>query len=257
MNILIDIGGSGIKVADYKNGVIGRISSYNHFSNYTEFVRLIKDKCMGERLRGLAISTAGFANPEEGQIISCKCAPYLEGYIVRKLKNDFPFCKVVVINDGEAHARALLSPKRNVKFGAIHLALGTSPAFGVINSKREIVRTCSGENWDIGDFQLRTKEKPYEVWYKLGADGLRDLEENLAGDAYYHYGMRLGALLKNLAVIFRPATIGLSGGIIISHSRAIMDGVRSEYQDPVRSRKVDFVIIDSQNAAMEGLTTLL
>ncbi len=196
-------------------------------------------------------------NYEEGRILNCKCAPYLEGEIVRRLNKEFPLTKIAAVNDGEAHARALLYPKRNVRLGAVHLAFGTSVSFGVINSKREIVRTCNGENWDIGDYMLRTREKPYEVWYKLGTDGLRELEDNLPDDPYYHFGLRAGGLLTNLAVIFRPRTIGISGGIISSHGGRILDGIRDEVRTPVHSEPIEFVMLDGEETVMEGLATLL
>ncbi len=256
-NILVDIGGSGIKIADYSNGVIGRVERYTGIDSYESFVGVIRRRSGKDHLRGIAISAAGFVNYEEGRIMKSSCAPYLEGEIVRKLKREFPLARIAIVNDGEAHARALLYPERNVRLGAIHLAFGTSVSFGVINSRGQIIRTCNGENWDIGDYILRTREKPYEVYYKLGAQGLRELEENLGNDPYYHFGLRAGGLLTNLAVIFRPRSIGLSGGIISSHGNRILDGIKDEFRQPVYSEPIEFVLLDSQKTVMEGLTTLL
>lgn len=205
---------------------------YNDIDSFDQFVSIIRKRCGNNRLRGLAISTAGFVLSDEGRIVSCKCAPYLEGEVVHRLKKEFPFTKIAVVNDGEAHARALLYPNRNVRFGAVHFALGTSVAFGVIDNNRKIVRTCNGENWDIGDYILKTREKPYEAWYKLGAVGLKELETNLSGDPYYHFGMRAAGLITNLAVVFRPSTIGLSGGIISSHGTQILRGIKKNSERP-------------------------
>lgn len=264
MNVLVDIGGSGIKIADYSNGVIGKIERRNDIVSYDGFVNLIRKRSSKSHLKGIAISTAGFVNYEKGRVEKCKCAPYLEGDIVCKLNKEFQSAEIAVVNDGEAHARALLYPGRNVKLGAIHLALGTSVSFAVINENGDMVRTCNGENWDIGDIQLRTREVPYEVWYKLGTDGLRELENNtdLNGNPYRHFGLRMGNLLRNLAVIFRPRTIGLSGGIMVSHCDEILAGIKQEWKDegfnaPVYSSSVEFEVIKSDSAAMEGLTTLL
>ncbi|MCR5734802.1 MAG: hypothetical protein K6G22_09380 [Lachnospiraceae bacterium] len=256
MNILIDIGGSGIKVADYRDKTIGKIESHKNIGSFDEFVKLIKKRQDKGRLSNIVISSAGFIDPEKGRFIKCKCAPYLEGDTVKKLSKEFPFTKISVVNDGEAHARALLVPWRDVEFGAIHFAFGTSVSMGVINDKGKIIRSLSGENWDIGDYLLRTREKPYEVWYKLGSDGLRELEENYSDDPYYHFGLRAGGLLTNLAVIFRPRTIGLSGGIISSHGKRIFDGIQDEFKSPVHSDKIRFVLLEDPDTVMQGLTTL-
>lgn len=123
--------------------------------------------------------------------------------------------------------------------------------------KREIVRTCNGENWDIGDFHLQTRQAPYEVYKKLGAEGLSELERNLPEDPYRHYGARLGQFLKSLAIIFRPSTIGLSGGIITSHGDTILEGVKDEFEVPSCSKEIEFKVLKSKYTVMEGLTTLL
>lgn len=267
--VLIDIGGSGIKLATYKNGEISGIEKRNDIDSFDGFVRMIKDRSAGERLGGIAISTAGFVDAEAGRVLTCRCAPYLQGELVQRLKDSFsPLTKVFVMNDGEAHARALLLPKRNVKFGAIHLAFGTSVSLGVINERKEIVRTCGGENWDVGNFRIRTArtlktpEKAYEVWYELGSAGLKELEQTREiPDPYRHFGNRLGNFLIDLAVVFRPKTIGLSGGIIMSQGQAILEGVKEEWQardfsGPVCSDRVEFALLTDSMAVMEGLTTV-
>lgn len=166
------------------------------------------------------------------------------------------------MNDGEAHARTLLLPEQDVRFGAIHLALGTSVSFGVINEKREIVRTCGGENWDIGDLRIRTREEPYEVWYKLGSLGLTELEHNGdIPDPYLYYGNRLGNLLIDLSVIFRPRTIGLSGGIVYQHGDRIIEGVKEEwlaqkFERPVGGEPIDIVQIKRPESLFRALAAL-
>jgi hypothetical protein len=69
--------------------------------------------------------------------------------------------------------------------------------------------------------------------------------------------LRAGGLLTNLSIIFRPRTIGLSGGIISSHGGRILDGIRDELKTPVHSEPIELVMLDGENTAMEGLTTLL
>ena len=134
-SILVDVGGSGVKLAEYSKGSILQQSHYS-VDSYEKLVRIIKDKCNGEKLGTLAMSIAGFVNSDEGKVIMSRNASYLEGNLVRKLQRDFPGAKVNIVNDGEAHARSLLYHHNNVKFGAIHFAFGTSVAFGVINEKK-------------------------------------------------------------------------------------------------------------------------
>ena len=258
---LIDVGGSGIKAVVRRNGSFGGIRKFSA-DTYEGFAEKIREMCGAEAPRGIAVSVAGFVNAETGSILSSRCAPYLEGDIVKRLQTDFPFAEIVVLNDGEAHARTLLLPERNVRFGAIHLAFGTSVSFGVINEKKEIVRACGGENWDIGDLRLKTKDAPRAVWYKLGSSGLTELERNGdIEDPYLYFGNRLGNLLIDLSVLFRPRTIGLSGGIVAEHGDRIVEGVRDEWRAqgfvcPVNGEPIDIVPVVRPDALFRALAAL-
>ena len=259
--VLIDIGGSGIRAVARRNGSFGEIRRFNADS-YKGFVEIIRKMCGAGKPYGIALSVAGFVNAETGRILLSKCAPYLEGDIVSRLRTDFPYARVAVMNDGEAHARTLLLPEQDVRLGAIHLALGTSVSFGVINEKREIVRTCGGENWDIGNLRIRTREAPYTVWDKLGSSGLAELERNRAiPDPYLYFGNRLGSLLIDLSEIFRPRTIGLSGGIIRGHGARIEEGIRQEWQaqdfkGPVAGEPIDIVRTERPETLFRALAAL-
>ena len=262
MYLLIDFGGTGIKISKYSHKTIGRIERVANADalremNVASFASLIKTVAADETLDGIAISAAGFVDEKTGILIKSGCAPNLEGNLVKNLKSYFPRTRVIMINDGEAHARALLYPGRNVRFGAIHLAFGTSVSFGVINEKRQIVHACNGLNWDLGDVQLEydSKEEWNAVWNKLGRQGYESLC-NEVSDPDYEFGLRVGIFLRNLAAIFRPRTIGLSGGRVAAAPAEIMRGIRERYDDPVCLEKVDFLIL-SEKSAMEGLSTLI
>jgi hypothetical protein len=43
------------------------------------------------------------------------------------------------------------------------LQWGTAPGFGVINAHKNVLRTLSGENWDLGDLWLKTRSKDPHV----------------------------------------------------------------------------------------------
>lgn len=260
MKLLIDIGGSGIKMSNYSNGQIGSIVKYTDIKDYQQFISAIKRQCGNNPLSALAVSVAGFVDAEKGYVRMCKNADFLEGELVKKLKSDFKFIKVSVVNDGEAHARALLCAGDRIQFGAIHLAFGTSVSFCVIDQNKKIVRPCNGENWDIGDMKMITSnEGGNDVWNALGGEyGLAELEKKVdPKDPYHHYGCRVGNLLSNLAVIFRPRTIGLSGGIISAHMSEIRSGIDECYENPPYMEKPQFAYFPNENSVMKGLTTLL
>ncbi len=258
MKVLVDIGGSGIKMANYHDG---KISSLDHYGktigDYDSFISTIKKRSDGSHLSGIALSLAGFIDSNNGKVISCKNAPFLEGDLVKRLHEDFKFSKIKIVNDGEAHTRALLYPGRHIELGAIHFAFGTSVAFGVIDKDGHFIKTCCGDNWDIGDLQMITREtESKEVWYILGEKGLSNLEKK-SKDPYYHFGCRIGTLLTNMAVIFRPRTIGVSGGIVCNHKESVVRGIKDCYKDPVMSKPVKIEVLSSPLTVMEGLSTLL
>ncbi|MBR2284410.1 MAG: hypothetical protein IJ874_08350 [Ruminococcus sp.] len=255
ISILVDIGGSGARIAPYSNGQIGTIRKCSINSRETLFAeirRTIGDNKVGN----IAFSVAGFVNADKGVVLQSSNLPYLEGNLAEKAKITFNANKVRLVNDGEAHARSLFF-QNNIRFGAIHLALGTAVAFGVINEKRKIVQTASGENWDIGRMVMNTRSNYKEVWQLLGTEGLKELERDLPDDCYKHYGRRLGTLLSQLAVIFRPYTIGLSGGIVNAHANDLNIGIMDTFREPAFSQNTEIRLIKEPDTVMLGLTTLL
>lgn len=254
--ILVDVGGSGTRTAVFDKGSIGCIKTCCP-SSKEELISVIRQTAGGQHVSGIALSIAGFVNADTGRVIKSANASYLEGDLKGMLKVAFPYAKIRAVNDGEAHARSLLCQSPPVHLGAIHLALGTSLAFGVLNEKGEAVRTCSGENWDLGDIRLQTRAAMPEVYYALGSAGLRELEEKLGKGAYLQYGYRLGAFVTMLANIFRPRTVGFSGGIIVGHADEIRRGVEAELKAPVCSEKIMLRFLTEKETVMQGLTTLL
>ena len=253
--VLVDLGGSGAKIATYNGGKIGEVKRYSVSSEEMLF-SAIQEATDGKTVTSIAFSVAGFVNAEQGRVLRSNCYPYLEGDLTAQAKKAFPKARVRVVNDGEAHARALLL-QPDVRFGAIHLSLGTSVGFGVINEKKQIVHTLKGENWDIGDILLDTRAGQKDLWWALGSEGLTELENTLDGNPYEHFGFRMGTLLKQLAVIFRPRTIGLSGGIITNHAEDIERGIRHEFIEPPFTEKTEIRLLPGQDTVMQGLTTLL
>ena len=255
ISILVDVGGSGIRIAPYSGGKIGVVTTC-HSRSKQELFQEIRKAANGAPVTSIAFSVAGFVNAAKGQVLKSANASFLEGDLAGDARKALSARKVSVVNDGEAHARALLL-QDNVQFGAIHLALGTAVAFGVIDANRNVLQTLGGENWDIGDMTMTTRSENKEVWYLLGTHGLRELENSLGEDAYLHFGCRLGTLLTQLAVIFRPRTIGLSGGIVTGHADVLRRGIRMDFHTPPFSGDIDIRLLTGKDTVMQGLTTLL
>lgn len=253
--IAIDIGGSGtrwISVIEGKQSKLKKetIHSINHL------MRVIKFSCENSKVDGIALSIAGFVNSEKGEVLISRNAPWLVGDLRDTLHEEFPTATIHIVNDGEAHALSLLSDTRT-KLGAINLSIGTSVALGVLDVHGEPIRSASGTNWDVGDFQIKTSASNSDVWWALGSYGLGELEQRY-GDlrrAYEQFGYRLGSFLSQLAVIFRPNTIGLSGGIITKGWSVMERTINEEFKSPV---KLHPQIIKSQfeESAIIGLLNL-
>lgn len=255
LNILVDVGGSGVRIAPFSNGQIGTVRTC-HIRSRQELYAEIRRTAGDRKIAGIAFSVAGFVDTRKGCVLRSANASYLEGDLAGDAKTALSVSKVRVVNDGEAHARTLLL-QDHVKFGAIHLALGTSVAFGVIGENGQVLQTASGENWDIGDMTMTTRSEHKEVWYLLGTHGLKELEDSGSENPYFHFGCRLGTLLTQLAVIFRPRTIGLSGGIVTAHAADLKRGILTDFHAPVCSEHPDIRLLTETNTVMLGLTTLL
>lgn len=256
--IAIDIGGSGIRwvtmiggrQSELKNGPIDSMSS---------LVQMIRLSFRDGNVGGIALSIPGFVNSEKGEVLFCRIAPWLKGNLRGALQREFPNATIHIVNDGEAHALSLLKDPRT-RLGAINVSIGSAVGFGVLDIHGNPIRPASGTNWDIGEFRINTRTDNQSIWWAIGANGLRELEEGLffgkQSEAYNHFGYRVAILLSQLAVIFRPNTIGLSGGIISNGWSAMKETVRKNFIYPP---ELDPQIIKSnfEEAGIAGLFTLL
>lgn len=230
-NIVVDIGGSGARI-----GIVTRLGIVSiqreTINSIDELVNAIKSRAV--RITGIAIAVPGFVQGDSGRVLLSRNAPYLEGNLCDELKGFFPEAEIYVINDGEAHALALLSLP-NIELGAINIAIGTSVGFGIISEMGQVIRTLSGQNFDIGDLWLRTHASDAHAWWALGESGLEELERTFGDDAYKHLGASLGYFATQLAIIFRPKTIGFSGGIASRYWNKIETAIKAEFNPPILS----------------------
>ena len=250
--IIVDIGGSGTRIGIVSEHGVAAIQreSLDSVEGLIAAIRARTDK-----VTGVAVSVPAFVQGDSGKVILCRNAPWLVGNLSQQLKNAFPDIPVYVINDGEAHALALLS-RSDLKLGAINLSIGTSVGFGVLDINGKVVRTAGGENWDIGDMWIKTSASEPHAWWALGEHGIEELKNSLKDGAYKKFGYRLGAFISQLAIIFRPQTIGLSGGYISRYWDKMKDAVREEFKAPLN---IEPRIVAQKDAevALVGLAELL
>ena len=249
--IVVDIGGSGIRIARVVGGALGQIKRPSVHSMSQLADAIISEA--GGKPYAVAVSVPGFVNAYAGTVRLCRLYPWAQGGFSGTLAERLGTKKVFLVNDGEAHALAMLKYP-GIRFGAICLSFGTSVGFGMIDSNKKIVRSLSGENWDIGGMRLRTSCSTKEAWYALGSSGLKELEHSIGTNAYPRFGYRLGAFLGDLTEIFHPLTIALTGGIIQKHWAAMQNNALQEMKSHVYTVEAPGIVaLQEKETALVGL----
>lgn len=247
--LVIDVGGGSTRV--YLGGYANRFE-ITTFGELRVAVGLVQSE-IGRGFDRIAVSMAGYVDSDSGYVHLSRAAPWAEGDFAGKLRDAFGVGEVRVMNDGEAHALAtLVTP--GVSFGCVAVALGSSLGFGVISAERKVIRPCSGLNWDLGDVSLETRASRTEAWWALGSSGLAELQES-KGDrsGATHFGYRLGAFLAQVATVFQPTCIVMSGGIVVRYWDLMKDSAESEFEYRMREREVPALIRSPfQEAALGG-----
>ncbi|MDR2445774.1 MAG: hypothetical protein LBD58_00555 [Treponema sp.] len=226
INVVVDIGGAGAKLALSTRSGLKDIR-HEHPKSLQDLFSGIRKLTNDKGPDALAVAVPGIMRGRE--VIHAHNAPWLGGTpaeIFRRelLLNDE---KIHLINDGEAHALAL-TKRPNTKFGAIHLSIGSGVGFGVLDESGKVLRTLSGTNWEVGDFRLVTNAPDKEVWCLLGHAGFDEQIKRTDRDGGQYFGWRLGSFASQLALIFRPRTIGLSGGIVKHRWERVKGGFYDE-----------------------------
>ena len=259
INVVVDIGGTGTRIGLAKNHSATSVRSVN-VNSYDDLAIEIRRLTQRAKPSAVAMSVPGVLI--DGILKKSTVAPWLEGNVEVLLGSYLEFTneKVTVVSDGQAHALALRS-RPDVKYGAINFALGTSVAFGVIDAKGRLQRPLYGDNWEIGDFQLDTRCKDKSLWYVLGKLGFNELSQWRDADGFEHFGARLGNFVSQMSLLFRPRTVGLSGGIITHNWHRIGRGFRKEYDETMNKYvrilpKPAVIAQDDEHTALIGLATL-
>ena len=251
--IVIDIGGSGTRVGVVTPHGIAGVRREN-VNSVDELSAVITTR--SRNIGGVALSIAGFVHSESGSVGLSRCAPWLEGNLRDMLAAKLPpGIPIHIVNDGEAHALALKN-QPNLQLGAFNLSIGTSPGLGALDTSGNPYRAIDGGNWDIGDMLVKTSAPRPNAWWCLGEEGLEELINTHGKEkGLRRFGYRLGHFMTQLAIILRPRTVGLSGGIITRYWPHFKEGVNAEF-NPSNMPTPDIIVQKDDEAALCGLITL-
>src|SRR6516225_5048651 len=92
--VVVDSGGSGTRIATASDGEIGDVRAVT-VSSYPALVAHIRSVCA--RPRSVAVSLAGFVDSSSGQVRLSRHAPWAQGNLAQRLRDDLG-CPVVVMN---------------------------------------------------------------------------------------------------------------------------------------------------------------
>ena len=261
MKVVIDIGGTGARFGLVKSQQVtsvgkASIRSVSELANAVmRFTKNITPSAVAVAVPGTLIGDKVQLSRNAGWLVGD--TPALIGNALGVSKD-----RVRIVHDGEAHVLALCR-NQNVNFGAINFALGTSVAFGALDAGGRVLRSLSGDCWEIGDFMLNTSAKNKFLWHALGTAGLDELSRWTDDDGLSKYGSRLGNFVVQMSKIFRPRTVGLSGGIIKHNWGRIQEGFYEEFNRIKEFKKVtptpQVIVRDdiADTAALIGLSTLI
>jgi predicted NBD/HSP70 family sugar kinase len=258
VNVVIDVGGTGTRIGLAAHGDILAFRS-EHIDSMQALTSAILRLTDGAKADRISVSVPGAV--KAGRVTQCWNAPWLEGDPAEALAPllNARSGKIRVVNDGEAHALALRK-RPGVAFGAIHIALGTGVAFGVLDANGNVLRSLSDDNWEIGGFPLNT-QPAMDVWEALGGAGFAEAENREDDESAERFGMALGHFAAQMSMVFRPRTVGLSGGVVRNRWGRIAPGFWRTFDDVLDRAghilpKPEVVVLEDENAALLGLATM-
>lgn len=273
MKLLIDCGGSAVKIKRYVGGVLRHTYPFKpttreEFYNCIEEMAKDGNPVAKPRITGIAISICGEYDYVNEAVKTCWFYPFLIGKLRDDLVARYGCDNVRIVNDGDAHVLALkraYAKKGQKLASAINLSLGTSVGCGILDWRGELLHTCQGHNWEVSSWQCETSETTKSLYWVLGSNGLKSLEEKHgSSDAYIYYGQRLCHFLgRDLAPLFRPKLIGFSGGIVAAHAKEIQEGIDRECElrhfrkDGKSLAGVEFCFSSEKDSVCIGLAGLL
>jgi predicted NBD/HSP70 family sugar kinase len=205
----------------------------------------------------IGISCAGFVEADR-KVRLFRVGGWNDRDIVGELSEQSPSSRIFLLNDAESH---LMAHYGTYKAPLMSISLGTSLGFAISDKAGAITRPADGVNYDLGHLTLPTRAGNNRVWWALGSQGLRELQNSLGNDGgVKHFGHRLGAFLANLCSVFRPRTVIVSGGIAEKWWHVFRSTMEKEFnhQKPDWLGPIDIVKSPyGGNAALIGIATYI
>lgn len=250
--VVVDIGGSGTRVAQVLDGVINEVRSPN-VSSIDELAEAISET--SGRIEGVGVSVTGRVDVDSGVVKFSRDAAWVEGPLRARLTEALR-TRVSLIENGDAHALAMsLIP--GVEYGGIAVSLGNTLSFGAVDRHGALIRPCSEFGWNLGHWRVVDRETNTEAWWALGGNGLYDLERQYGDRAAERFGQRVGGFLVDAILLFQPNTVLLGGGIVTSIESALHTPVNEAMQTlPVSIDPPRVVYSPSRHTALFGAAAL-
>lgn len=246
--VVVDVGGSGTRLASTAHGEIGAVSAAR-VASVAELAAAVR--ALDVPLGAVGVSLAGRVDSDAGVVLSSRAAAWAEGPLRDRLSAALKV-PVSVLGDGDAHALALTRVP-DVEYGGVAISLGHSLAFGALDRRGTLLQPCGDSSWDLGHWRLIDEGTDSEAWWALGGHGLYDLERELGDGAAERYAYRLGSFLVDVIALFRPRTVLLTGGIVDTLGDALHGPVAEQLQGlPLTVDTPRLVYSPSRHTALYG-----
>lgn len=255
--LVFDIGGTAVKHALFKEGRLQKTSRFQTpktWGEMTEQMLSVRDSHTQESIEGIAISSPGVVDDENGVVRGISAVPYLHHFpIVAELENLFQL-PVSIENDANCAALAELSfgvakDVRDLAFFVIGSGVG-----GAVILDRQLRK---GKDLFAGEFGLMTMfpditlsesvspvrlAEKYSASSRLpaitGADlfSLADAGDERAREIADGFYSDLSRAILNVALILNPDLIVIGGGI------SSRDGLLEELRRRIQCLKTNLGI---------------
>lgn len=246
--VVVDVGGSGTRIGAVVSGRVVRVHGAQ-VATADDLAAAVR--AVDASPAGVGISINGSVDADRGRVLTSRAAAWAEGDLRTELvaRLDAP---VSVIGDGDAHALAM-TRLPDIRYGGIAISLGASLAFGALNSHGALIHPCGVTGWDLGHWRVVDDYTNTEAWWALGGHGLYDLEREHGDDAAELYAYRLASFLVDTVQMFRPATVLLTGGIVVGLGEALHRPVAEQLDTlPISVPTPRVVYSPSRDTALYG-----
>jgi predicted NBD/HSP70 family sugar kinase len=228
----IDIGGTGVKtaafrtegakvVADGPYEKLGVPPDWQAFEHWLSAKINLDADCV-------AVSCAGLVDSSTGRVRHCGVAGWVHRPLGENLRALCPGARVHVLNDAEAHLYAHVSEAPRP---LLVVAVGSALGLAMTDEDGRFVRTRGTLPIELGILRLATSASRKEAWWALGRPGFDELVTQRGEEgAVEQFGYRLGAFLAQMAGVFLPRSIVVSGGFAAHYWPRLRSPVEHEFR---------------------------